>query len=467
MRAHLCFTRLFCGNPIRRSHRAWAVGCATMLFGLLSTDVQAQFFNNGVQRQIGGVSVDADGVVRGAQVEDQAAVLSKLRENLAGGKGAFAEKSKLRMISLKAIQAAMVEAAKTGKPLAEEVLLLGGLTRIEMVFVYPDKQDIVIAGPSEAWTIAKDGSIVGKDSGRAIVYLEDLVTAFQSVDTARTEGITCSIDPTPEGSQRLNALLDNVKTGPGFNPASIEPAMREAFGLQVVSLTGLPKTSHMARIIFAADYQMKRYGMNLAEPPVKGLPSYIEMIRSRSVSVPQSRWWMACDYDAVQHSQDGLAWKLSGRGIKTLTEADVVSNDGSRKQTGKKDALAQKWADMFTDKMDELSTKDPVFGELQNVMDTCVVAAIVRGRDLETKSGLDLSVLSGKTPTITPSNLNTPSQIEPQCSFLKTSAGWVVTTSGGVSVDSWSVASKTEVNDELASVRTSVERPDSDSWTWK
>jgi hypothetical protein len=371
------------------------------------------------------------------------------------------------MISLKGIQAAMVEAAKSGKPLPEEVLLLGGLTRIEMVFVYPDKQDIVIAGPSEAWTIAKNGSIVGKDSGRAIVYLEDLVTAFKSVDSARTEGITCSIDPTPEGSQRLSTLLDSVKPGPGFNPANIEPAMREAFGLQVVSLTGLPKNSHMARIIFAADYQMKRYGMNLAEPPVKGLPSYIEMIRSRAVSAPQSRWWMECDYDAVQHSQDGLAWKLSGRGIKTLTEAEVIENDGSRKQTAKKDALAQKWADMFTDKMDELSTKDPIFGELQNIMDTCVVAAIVRGRDLEGKSGLDLSVLSGKTPTVELGNFNTPNQIEPQCSFLKTSAGWVVTTSGGVSVDSWSVASKTEVNDDLAGVRASVDRSSADSWTWK
>ena len=210
MRAYLCFTRLFSGNTTRENHRAWAVGCASVFFGLLVTDVKAQFFNNGIQPQIGGVSVDADGVVRGAQVEDQAADLARLRENLAGGKGAFAEKSKLRMISLKGIQAAMLEAAKSGKPLAEEVLLLGGLTRIEMVFVYPEQQDIVIAGPSEAWTISKNGSIVGKDSGRAIVYLEDLVTAFQSVDTARTEGITCSIDPTPEGSQRLNALLNSV-----------------------------------------------------------------------------------------------------------------------------------------------------------------------------------------------------------------------------------------------------------------
>jgi len=455
-------TRIVFGNPF-----GWQLAGAFLVIALLAPDLNAQFFNNGFQRPIGGVSVDAQGAVRDALVEDQEATLELMRESLAGGKAAFADESKLRMISLKAVQAAMVLAAETGNPLPEEILLLGGLTRIEMVFVYPDKQDIVIAGPSEDWTIAKNGSVVGKKSGRPIVYLDDLITAFQSVETARTEGITCSIDPTPEGSQRLNALLRNVKTGPQFNPSMIEPAMREAFGPQVVSLTGLPKNSHMARIIFAADYQMKRYGMNLAEAPVKGLPSYIEMIRNKSVAVPQSRWWMACDYDAIEHSQNGLAYKLSGKGIKTLTEAEVIADDGSRKQTGKKDAMAQKWADLFTEKLDELSTKDSVFGELRNVMDACVVAAIIRGRDLEKISGLDLSVLSGKTPTVELTSLNTPSQIDPQCSFLKTSAGWVVTTSGGVSVDSWSVASKTEVNEELASVRSSVEQPESLDWTWK
>jgi len=440
---------------------------ACMLIVLGTPDVHAQFFNNGIQRAIGGVSVDAEGTVRDSLIEDQDAVLDRMRENLAGGNPEFAEKAKMRMISLKEVQVAMVQAAETGKPIAEEILMLGGLTRIEMIFVYPDKQDIVIAGPSEEWMIGKNGSVIGKQSGRPIVYLDDLITAFQSVESARTEGITCSIDPTPEGSQRLSALLDTVKVGPQFNPSLIEPAMKEAFGPQVVTLTGLPKNSHMARILFAADYQMKRYGMNLAKAPVKGLPSYIEMIRNKSVSVPQSRWWMACDYEAIQHSQDGLAWKLSGRGIKTLTEADTFEKDGSRTRTGKKDAMAQKWADMFTEKLDELAIEDSVFGELQNVMDACVVAAIVSGQNLGNTAGLDLSVLNGKTQTVELSDLNSPSQIDPQCSFLKTGAGWVVTTSGGVSVDSWSVASKTEVNEDLVVVRTSAEQTSNDSWTWK
>ncbi len=41
------------------------------------------------------------------------------------------------MVSLKAVQAAMTEAAASGDPLKEEIALLGGLTRIEYVLVFP------------------------------------------------------------------------------------------------------------------------------------------------------------------------------------------------------------------------------------------------------------------------------------------------------------------------------------------
>ncbi len=89
---------------------------------------------------------------------------------------------------------------------------------------------------------------------------------------------------------------------------------------------------------------MKRYGMNLAEAPVKGLTSYVEMIRNRAVKSPQNRWWMACDYQPIEHSEDGLAWRISGRGIKTLSEQEVIHEDGSVKQSGKTEVNAQKWA---------------------------------------------------------------------------------------------------------------------------
>ena len=440
---------------------------AALVTILLTQVSEAQFGGNSGfgNRVVGGVSIDANGTVRDSLAEDQTAELATLRQQLTGGKTGFEKPINMRMISLKQIQKAMLEAASTGKPLAEEVLLLGGITRIEYVLAYPDSQDIVIAGPSENWTFGKNGSIVGMDSGRPVVYLDDLLTAFQTADSSRAEAISCSIDPTPEGTQRLNALLTGIRLGPGSNPASFEPAMREAFGPQKVSLTGLPSNSHMARVIFAADYQMKRYGMNIAEAPVKGLPSYIEMIRNKSVKLPQSRWWMACDYKAIEHSEDKLAWKISGRGIKTMTEQEAIQNDGTIKQTGKTEPFAQKWADLFTEKMDELAVKDPVFGELRNVMDVCVIAALVQNSNLDQVAHCNLDVLRGKTKSVSLSNLTSPSKLDPQCTFLKTNGGWVVSASGGVMVDSWSVVSKTVPNYELKSIHDQAKSSKSD-WTW-
>ncbi len=39
--------------------------------------------------------------------------------------------------------------------------------------------------------------------------------------------------------------------------------MREAFGPQLIKLTGVPSDSHFAQTLVAADYQMKRIGMGL------------------------------------------------------------------------------------------------------------------------------------------------------------------------------------------------------------
>jgi Protein of unknown function (DUF1598) len=424
-------------------------------------------FNQGNfgNRVVGGVSIDANGLVRDAVADDVNAELATLRQQLAGGKHNFAIPAAMRMISLKQLQATIAEAASTGKQLPEEVLLLGGLTRVEYVMAYPDEQDIVIAGPSENWTVGKNGTIVGTTSGRPIVYLEDLLTAFQSADSSKTNTISCSIDPTPEGTQRLTKLLDGIRLAPGMNPVSFEPSMRKAFGAQKVTLSGLPANSHMARVIFAADYQMKRLGMNIVEAPIKGLPSYVDMIRTKSVKAPQSRWWMACDYQSIEHSENDLAWKIVGRGVKTLTEQEVIQNDGSVKQTGKTEPMAEKWAEMFTNKLDELAIHEPVFGELRNAMDLCVLAALIKSHKLDEVAQCDLAVLRDSKHAAPLADSPAPQELEPQCSFLKTASGWVVTASGGVVVDSWSVVSKTTENDSLNSVRERA-KVKSTEWSW-
>jgi hypothetical protein len=44
-----------------------------------------------------------------------------------------------------------------------------------------------------------------------------------------------------------------------------------------VGSTGVPTDSRFAQVLVAADYRMKRIGMNFEKAPVRGLPSYLEM----------------------------------------------------------------------------------------------------------------------------------------------------------------------------------------------
>ncbi len=101
----------------------------------------------------------------------------------------------------------------------------------------------------------------------------------------------------------------------------------------------------MAQTLVAADYQMKRLAMNLESSPVKGLPSYMELIRNiGNKKGLQPRWWITTNYDALLHSQDRLAWKISGSAIKAMSEDQYLTKSGERVGTGSANKTAEKWA---------------------------------------------------------------------------------------------------------------------------
>ena len=446
-------------HPVAKHAMAVAVTIGVLAMGESSFGQGNGFFRQPI---VGGVRIDADGVMRSATVADQNQALAALRETLVGPQGELQTSSDVRLVSLKSVQEAVTQARKNNTPIPEETSFLGGLTRVENIYVYPERNDIVIAGPSEPWTVGVNGTVVGTKSGRPIVLLDDLLNAMKSVHNAQRTGISVSIEPTKEGIARLNQLLSQVRDANQANWKRLEMAMCEAFGPQQIKLEGVSSDSHIARIILAADYKMKLYGMNLAKPPVAGLPSYLEMIRNSGSKDVQSRWWMACDYTAIEHSADRLAWKISGPGIKTLTEQEQFAADGSVKGLGKADPVAKKWADNFTSKLDELSIKDPVFGQLRNVMDLCVVAAIIESNRLQDLARCDLSAILGDSAVVETVKLDAPKALDPQCSFIQSARGFVVSASGGVLVDSWQIASMAKPSDNLARTDAAKEWKNSD-----
>jgi len=432
--------------------------------------VQAQNNNNNIGgfqlRVVGGVLVDSDGVVRSATKDDRAGVLREMREQIIQPGGKIAATTPMRMISLAKLQAEIEKSITSGEPIADEVRFLAGLQRIEYVFVYPERHDIVLAGPAEGWRVRDDASVVGVTTGRPVLQLEDLITAFRTVDASRDNAISVSIDPTPAGEVRLRKFLSQLRTGPGFDPSQVENGMKEAFGNQIVTLTALPTDSRMAQTLVAADYRMKCLAMAIEDSPVAGLPSYMEMIRDGGkANGTQPRWWMACDYDSILKSEDGLAWKLIGLGVKAMTAEQFVDSQGGRTNSERQNKLAQRWADQFTGKFDELCTQNVAFGDLRNVMDLNVIATVIAAHQLDATAGLDLSLLNGKSKSLETPSRPVAKTIAAHCSFVSGRAGWTVSASGGVEINPWRVVSEQTKSDESVSI-VRQKAGQNDNWWW-
>lgn len=418
-------------------------------------------------RAVGGVLIDAEGIVRNATIAEQQELSNAARAALRQAEGEMNQATEMRMISLAKLQKHLQATREAGEPISSDVEFLAGLQRIEYVFVDPDNNDIVIAGPAEPWEMLDDGSVVGTKSGKSTMRLADLIVAFRTVETARRGGISCSIEPTAEGRQRLQNVLRNVKLRPGQNPAIYESAMKQAFGPQMIHLTGVPQDSRYARILVAADFEMKRVAMELAPSNVNGLPSYLQMSKNSRHSAAQNpRWWMACNYDAMTKSEDALAWKLSGQGVKTLTDQDLVAADGDVKAAGRVDKIAQTWAETMTQKYPELAKQIHVFGDLQNIMDMTIAATLISQERLDQKAGIDLSLLKQENEAVELTSYAIPKALDPQCSFVRGRSGWVVTASGGVDIDAFSVVEKQTVDAAVATKRTESLASANDRWWW-
>ncbi len=422
------------------------------------------FFGRGA---VGGVSVNAEGVLAQPIQKDKELLREFYKqEGRSKAPRELNEPVELRMISLRAVNEALAKSAqKNVTDLPEEIRYLAGIQRIQFIFVYPEEKDIVLAGPGEGWKVDDNANIVGVTTGRPVLQLDDLLVAFQTTQNARQGGVSCSIDPTAEGRRNLDAFLAQQKQ---MNEG-VKTGVEEALGPQAISITGVPTSTRFARTMVAADYRMKRIAMNLEKSPLTALPSFIEMIAKSNTRIDNMmpRWWLACDYEPIAKGEDGLAWEIRGRGVKAMTEDEIIGEDGQVKQTGKANPVAQKWADTMTAKYDELSAKEPIFGELRNIMDLAVVAALISKEDLCGRAGCELTSFWKPEASVAHQEFPAPKWVDSQCSLMKRGKEWVITASGGVDINSWEVASKTVDDAKIGAIRSQATPTGSIAWNKK
>ncbi|MGE0537011.1 MAG: DUF1598 domain-containing protein [Pirellulales bacterium] len=415
-------------------------------------------------RAVGGVSIDAEGVISNVEKDRLGRLSAEYARAMHAPPGDLNAPSELRKVSLRRLDEALADAVKHNRPLDESMLYLAGLQQVKYVFVYPEEHDIVLAGFGEGWRVDPQGSIVGATTGKPVLLLDDLLVALRSAGEASRSGISCSIDPTPAGLERLQAFLDQQGGRIGDNPKATIAGIERSLGPQQVTVGGVPATSHFGHVLVAADYRMKRLAMNFEPSPVRGMPSYLTMANGKGNMMP--RWWLEPDYDPLLADDQGLAWELRGSRVKAVTEDSVLGPGGQKQRTGQASPMAQRWADNFTKHYPELEERLPIFAELSNVMDLAIVAALISKERLPERADCSLPTLVG-SDSLPAAEFEAPRQVDSKASFFKKGSNWIISASGGVLINSWEMAAKTAPDGgALTPVREKASAGASTAWWW-
>lgn len=413
--------------------------------------------NNNNNDAVGGIRIDTKGVLQNNPIDLSHDIRSQINKSL---KTADTDLNKpgLRAFSLRKLEQTMLNHKSSGEQLPPAVKYMAGIQRIEYVMISPSGDDILIAGPGEGLTTNKDGVVVGSESGMPAIHLQDFLVAMRSVQNARTgKGISVSIDPTEDGVRNVQKLMKRMKPST-FTPDSAK-ALEDACGPQNITLTGVPKDSRFSNVLVAADYKMKRLAMGL-EPAPEFLPSLLAVAKSKDVVLRKMspRFWMEANYDPIAVSSDKNVWKLNGQGVCTKTMEEVNGREKANK-------YATAWAKKMTKEFEDLSKVQPVFRELRNLMDLSVVAAIIAREQLFEKVSFQAPAINGYDMISIP-KWNVPQQVPTECSYARLTRAMLVTTSGGVTIRSWSVAANTVSDSKLGSFQQQAIGGQSDRWWW-
>jgi hypothetical protein len=429
-----------------------------------------------------GVAVDADGVLRRVTAVDPTGDLARERAEEALGRldGDIARRSPLRKISLTRLERLIGERLADGRGVDDAMRHLAGLTRLEYVFCYPESGDVVIAGPAEAWGEAPSGRMLGIESGRPVLELQDLIVALRAFPPGadnKKPFIYCSIDPTEEGLSRMHEFLHELggRIGnPAQNPGQeqfIVNGLRERLGMQVITVGGISPKTHFAQVMVEADYRMKLIGIGLEQPPVR-LTSYVERANPSQVARNAlQRWYFVPDYQCVRVSDDSLAMKLEGEGVRLVGENEVVTKDGSRRAAAKGNRASDAFVNAFTKVYPKLAERAPVYAQLRNCIDLAVAAAFIQNQDYYSLVGWKPAAFQSEEayPVET---LNPPQHVESAVNSLWKGNTLVTPIGGGVQMRPTEAIDPTNLlDDEDAKVQEARAAIDlsklaPDQWWW-
>ena len=425
---------------------------------------------------LSGVAIDAQGVMSRQVFQDRTGQLH--RQRMAQARAALADdvarKSPLRKVSLTRLEKAIQKQIADGRSPTDAMRHLAGLTRIQYVFCYPDSQEIVIAGPAEGWVENLAGRIVGLESARPTLLLEDLVVALRAFPPSGKQAgmVFCSIDPTQEGLARMQQFL--LKMGGRATPRQtqfIVDGLQSSLGPQTIRIGGVSPKTHFAQVMVEADYRMKLIGIGLERPPVK-LTSYVDRATPSSVSRNAlQRWYFVPNYESVRVAEDGQAMEIVGDGVKLVGEHELVGPNGQRQASGQVDRASSLFTQSFTKNYPQLAKVAPVYAQLRNLIDMMVTTAYIQKYGLYDKADWKMELL-GSESDFPVETQNAPKQVASAVNSIWKGNRLMTPIGGGVEIrPSLALSSENLLSDEDGNVEKAREGLDlsklpADQWWW-
>lgn len=351
-------------------------------FGGLGGGGQGGGLGGGLGQFPGGIAINPDGLISAPEARRINPTLEQKRLRSIAGKMLSTDltvASELRKVSLNRLEAACQRAMDAGEPIPIDCQCLAGLTRIHYLFAIPETGDVIIAGSAEGFAPLQDGRVVGVETGRPVVMLEDLLAMLRLKSLRQTLG--CSFDPEPERLAQCQAWNKANNA-----PASVAIARQRFFqiakilGNWNVTVFGLPRTSHAALTTVEADYRLKRIGLGLDRPRIRGFRSHLDMAGRNENTF--RRWWFAPHYEVIERSTDGLAFHLEGPRLQLMSQEELVDAQGNRSSAPFKQVSVEKYTQQFNKHIDELCRQVSSFAAVQNLFDVAVVAALIRAEQL-------------------------------------------------------------------------------------
>lgn len=463
--------------------RIQALRCIGSLFLIMcfSATVSAQTNNNGNnnggnnqnnnQQNAGGITIDANGVIAAPfRITQNSKQLNQRRlQALAADTlpGDLNKASESRKISLVKLEQLCRELKEKNQPLPPEVQYLAGLWRIDYLFVDEENHDLIIAGPAEGFATNSQNRVVGIETGRPPIRLDDLVVALQSQERGLVTG--CSFDAKQENLAKMNEYIRRTNSASTATTAATRfTTMAQILGMQDVSVTGVPAGSHYARILVEADYMLKRISIGLEPSGLREIPSHLATLRGGGNST--QRWWFTPLYDAFNTTADRDAFQFSGQRLQMMSQEEFVNQAGQRTDAAQTRLSTTRYAQQFTKHFAKLADQHPTFAELQSITDFTVLAALIKKEQLADRVGWSPQFFLTATDYLVPAG-NIPKQVPTAMNYKRAGRVMICLVGGGVTINARSVVNQTDFvttrDDSLKEKQTSVLKRDAQShWWW-